>query len=92
MHWVGEENLWLLSCLLACLHTDGKDDPEEMSAHAKMVHLGLRELLKSPLAETFLHLKWEMTKVGKNYYTNAEKLVEMSIPIAAAPRSPDRYK
>lgn len=46
----------------------GVENGEEMAAHGKMVLVKLRDLLKNPLAETFLHLKWSMTK--KFFYAN----------------------
>ncbi len=45
---------------------DGPND--EMVVHKKMVFLKLRDLLKHPLAEMYLHLKWDQTK--KYFYFN----------------------
>ena len=41
---------------------------DEMSVHAKLIYLKLREMQKHPLAETYLHMKWELSK--KFYFMN----------------------
>ncbi len=41
---------------------DGDAFPDEMAAHSKMLRFQADKLLKNPLAETFLHLKWTLIK------------------------------
>ena len=44
------------------------NDNNEMRAHSQIVQLTCTELLKHPLAEAFLHLKWKLTR--KMFYFN----------------------
>ena len=41
---------------------------DEMRAHSQIVQMACPELLKHPLAEAFLHLKWKLTR--KMFYCN----------------------
>ena len=48
--------------------TEDLNDNNEMRAHSQIVQLTCQELLKHPLAEAFLHLKWKLTR--KMFYFN----------------------
>ena len=48
-----------------------------MAIHSKLVGLRMRELLKHPVSETFLHLKW--TRIRGMFYLNLLQYILMSI-------------
>ena len=47
---------------------DNINSMNEMEAHGQMVQMGCPELLKHPLAEAYLHLKWKL--ISRMFYFN----------------------
>ena len=45
------------------------DDVNEMASHVKIVQSNYKDLLKHPLAEAFLHMKWQL--VDSLFYFNS---------------------